>query len=152
MRPSPPSLEGPRLTSRPTSWAPGPRILPVVLAFLSLTVPGCLDGEPSPTDVLERSFAIEPDGFAEVNLRMDRNASIRYDWTVEDGTSVRFDVHSHENDRVVVHEQTRAASGSGSFQAPEDGTFSLMWENTGDQPVRVSTHVEGTFELASVTG
>lgn len=120
------------------------------LALAAVGFAGCAEeGAPAATS-LDREETIAPGGFFEANLAMNESAEIAYRWSTSPETAVGFDVHSHEGGEVRYHEQASAAWGEGSFTAPEQGTFSLLWENTAEDPVEVAIHVEGDFALASV--
>lgn len=119
------------------------------LLLATVALAGCMDGSAPPTNTFDREASIAPGGFFEANLAMDESAEIVYRWSTSPETTVGFDVHSHAGDEVRHHEQASAASGQGAFTAPEEGTFSLMWENPAEDPVEVTIHVEGAFELVS---
>jgi hypothetical protein len=53
------------------------------------------------------------------------------------GGPVEFNIHSHEGREVTYHAKRRDARAEGTFVAPWDGKFYLMWENASDVPVLV---------------
>lgn len=126
------------------------RRLPVVLAIALLALPlaaGCA-GTPSP--ILEETAAIEAGSFLEVNLAMDANASIEA--TYRANGTLQWDVHSHEEGSVRVHDQGAARQATIPFQAPGSGTYSLLLENPTGTPIGVEVTVSGQASLESVTG
>ncbi len=54
-----------------------------------------------------------------------------------EGERVAFNIHSHQGSEVSYYVQSSKAKVAGSFSAPWDGKFYLMWENVSDGAVRV---------------
>ncbi len=50
---------------------------------------------------------------------------------------IAFNVHSHRGKETTYHAKSTEAAVVGSFTAPWEGKFYLMWENTSDGPVRL---------------
>jgi len=53
------------------------------------------------------------------------------------GGRVEFNVHSHHGKEVTYHAKGTESSVAGTFSAPTEGKFYLMWENMSDGPVRI---------------
>lgn len=118
----------------------------VVVAALG----GCLSAD-GPATTIERERTVEPGSFVEANLAMNGSAELTYRWSTSPSTEVAFDVHSHPSrDEVAYHERYNATGDEGSFTAPSEGTYSLLWENRGEEPVTVSFRIEGEVELVSI--
>lgn len=116
---------------------------------LAAAAAGCA-GEASPATTIERNETVEPGSFVELNLEMNASAELAYRWSTTPETTIAFDVHSHEGTDVRYHEQVEASQHEGSFTAPEDGGYSLLWENTASEPVTVEIHIQGALVLDSV--
>lgn len=87
---------------------------------------------------------VEPGRFEEVDLRMDAGWSVDYNWTSE--RAVYFDIHSHRGAEVDYHVRNGSTNGTaGVFEAPERGTYSLLWENRGEEPVTVRWELSGRW-------
>lgn len=87
---------------------------------------------------------IAPGSFEEVDLRMDAGWSVDYDWSAD--RAVYFDIHSHRGAQVDYHVRNGSTNGTaGTFEAPDRGTYSLLWENRGDDAVTVSWDLEGRW-------
>ena len=56
------------------------------------------------------------------------------------GHRIEFNVHSHHGKDVTYHAKDSESSITGTFSAPAEGKFYLMWENVSDGPVRVRIH------------
>lgn len=101
---------------------------------------------------LEESLALAAKGFAEVNFLMEANETVRYQWRLAEGApAAAFNVHSHENGQVIVHNETRGATGTGSFTAPKRGVYSLLWENEAGPDTVANLTMAGAFRLHSQT-
>lgn len=107
---------------------------------------------PSPPDggsnAIQRTVSLPAHEFFEANLEMNESADVTYEWSTE-GTSIAFDVHSHANQEVRYYHRSNGSSGQGSFQAPSQGAYSLLWENASDAPVNLTLAIEGDFQVRS---
>lgn len=115
-----------------------PRIGPALLVGLLLTAGAVsartADGEPT----------IEPGAFEEFDLRMDAGWTIDYHWSAD--APLHFNIHSHPGSRVEYHVEDGPVNGSeGRFEAPDRRTYSLLWENRGDQPVATTWGIDGDW-------
>lgn len=131
------------------SWYASGPFLAAVLVVLSVLSTGCTDptGRGAPS-VLDRSVSVDPGSFFEANLEMNESAQFTFEWST-DGTDVAFDVHSHASTQVDYHHRSNGSSGRGSFQAPSDGGYSLLWENPSKARVNLTFEVEGDFQIVS---
>lgn len=118
-------------------------------AVLLVLAAGCSSSTAPPPTTVERTEDLAPGEFFEANLAMNDSAELSYEWETANGSSLAFDVHSHTYTGVRYHEQANGTSGQGTFTAPRNGTFSLLWENTGDGPAIVSLAIEGDFRVES---
>jgi hypothetical protein len=103
---------------------------------------------PPGADTFGGSVTIPPGRFFEVNTQMQENATLSWAWQASG--SVHFDVHSHFDGEVQLHASEEAATGEGTFTSGRAGGYSLLWENTGSQPVTLDHLAWGDFELDSV--
>lgn len=126
-----------------------PAVCLLVLSLLGPAMAGCVDDE-APAMTIERNETVEPGSFVELNLRTNASTELAYRWSTSPETTVAFDVHSHDGDETRYHEQVDASAHEGTFTAPADGVYSLLWENPSSEPVTVAIHVEGDAVLASV--
>lgn len=77
----------------------------------------------------------------EVEVPMRVNDTIHYSSAHEPSTArVEFNVHSHHGKEVRYYAQTEVST-AGTFSAPHEGKFYLMWENISESPVRVRVRV-----------
>jgi len=77
----------------------------------------------------------------EVEVPLRQGEAIAYE-TSNDGPGgrVEFNIHSHKGPEVRYHAKGEDARMSGTFVAPWEGKFYLMWENKGEGAVRVRAH------------
>ncbi|HKZ64033.1 MAG TPA: hypothetical protein VJ400_06285 [Thermoplasmata archaeon] len=75
----------------------------------------------------------------EVEVPMREGES--FDFETESGLSggVEFNVHSHQGPEVTYHVKGSEPNMAGTFTAPWEGKFYLMWENHTNEiiPVRI---------------
>lgn len=116
-----------------------------------LVLAGCASSPADePANQLERSVTVPAGEFVEANLQMGENDTIRYEWSTSNGTQLSFDVHSHGQGGVETYETARGAVGQGSFAAPGNDTFSLLWANEGEEPAELSFSIAGSFSVDSI--
>lgn len=129
-----------------------PRTLLLATALLLAGLAGCMEnGPPSPATTIERERSLEPGAFVEANLAMNGSDQLSYRWSTTPEGVLAFDVHSHPaRGEVAYHERANATSGEGSFTAPSEGTYSLLWENQGEETITVNLRIEGDVELVSI--
>ena len=94
---------------------------------------------------------LQPGEFAEINLEMADTAVITAQFTAIGG-DLAWNVHSHESERVVIHEQGTSGAGRVRFTATKGGAFSLLWKNDATAPVtlRVTLKTAGAVKVVSV--
>lgn len=82
---------------------------------------------------------VEPGRGVEINLAFDGpNASAA---TFKAESPLAWNVHSHPDGGVVIHQNGKSADGVIQFRAPNAGTFSFMWKNESSGPVAVDIDV-----------
>ena len=57
------------------------------------------------------------------------------------GGRVEFNVHSHQGPKTTHHVHGSEARIAGTFMAPWEGKFYLMWENMSSDPVHLRVRV-----------
>lgn len=100
---------------------------------------------------LDERLVLPAKGFAEVNFYMEQAGSVAFAWRVESGAATPFNVHSHANGQVTIHQETTSAAGNGTFQAPTRQVYSLMWESHAEQETTVRLLMAGGFRMHSQT-
>lgn len=116
--------------------------------LLAVASAGCTAPQPGEPVLVEEERTLEPDGFLEVNLEMNATDAVTAAFEAQE--PVAWDVHSHREGEVVLHDEGRAATGTVAFEAPSGGTYSLLWENDGDEPVELSATVRGQATVISL--
>lgn len=117
--------------------------------LLAVTLVGCTSSPAPAANTVERTVEISAGEFFEANLEMNESSHLTYEWTTADGSQVAFDVHSHTYTGVRYHARDNGSAGQGTFTAPSNGTYSLLWENPGDEPATVELTIEGDFVVES---
>lgn len=105
--------------------------------------------EAQPYGPIERTYTVQPQDFAEVNLNMAPGNNVTFDWQAEG--EVYFNLHFHadnETQRPIEHTGTEL---SANFTAPDREVYSLLWSNEGATPVEVTVTMDGTYRLHSMT-
>lgn len=82
-------------------------------------------------------------GYAEVNLVMREGDSFAYAWT--SSQPVYFNIHYHADGKTERAAEERVSELDGTFTAPLDQVFSLLWRNENPGTADVEATVEGTF-------
>ena len=97
--------------------------------------------EPPPeSTIVARNFAIDPGNFAEVNLDLQKGGDITA--AFQGDGPVAWNVHSHPEGGVAIHQEGVDASGQIEFEAPSTGGYSVLWTNNGDQVVNLIVSLE----------
>ena len=75
----------------------------------------------------------------EVEVPMHAGEGLAYE-TSHGGAAgqVEFNIHSHQGPEVTYHTKGSDAHIAGTFAAPWEGKFYLMWENLSGESVRVA--------------
>lgn len=103
----------------------------------------------APFGPIERTYTIQPQDFAEINLNMEPGDGFNFSW--ESDSEVYFNLHYHsdgETERPIEHTGTEL---EGNFTAPDTEVYSLLWSNEGAVPVEVTVTMDGTYRLHSMT-
>lgn len=108
---------------------------------------------PAPPDAPATSGAAtlrgNPDGFMEIDLEMDAGAELSFSWQLEEEDArAYFDVHIHREGRVEEFFSGTYHALDGTFVQPSSGGVSLLWTNTGADPVQLRYRLEGAFRPA----
>ncbi len=102
-----------------------------------------------PFGSIERTYTVQPQEFAEINLNMVPGNGFTFSWQ-SDG-ELYFNLHYHadgETARPIEHTGTEL---EGNFTAPDTQVYSLLWRNEGLLPVEVTVSMDGTYRLHSMT-
>ena len=102
---------------------------------------------PTPLD----DVVIEPGKFAEINLEMAEGSATDIAFQAAGGP-LKWNVHSHDGDKVVIHAEGVGAEGSVRFVAPRAGPYSYLWKNVGTTSVRLTARLtaQGMVRVHSV--
>lgn len=112
--------------------------------LLALLLPGCA----SPSLLHRTDVALGGSRFAEANLSLAQGQAIHWEWTATAG--MHFDVHTHGPDgRAIEAIAKDGASDTGSFTAPANGTYSLLWLPRSTA-VKLSYSITGEGKVLSV--
>lgn len=104
------------------------------------------------TNLAEGAFLVQPRIFAELNFEMAAGQGFAFTWSVDEGSDVYFNVHTHRDGEVTNYFEGEYAELEGNWTATDDGGASLLWENVQPVPVTVRYRVEGDFDIHSVFG
>lgn len=118
-----------------------------VLLVLAVTSAGCAS-EPSAETLVDEERTLERGEFLEVDVEIDAGGEVRASYSAN-GT-VGWNVHSHEDGEVVVHDEGAGTNGTIAYQAPDQGTYSLLWQNRDADPVELSVTVRGQARVVNV--
>ena len=98
---------------------------------------------------VEVRITLQPNEGKEVKATMKAGQEFTYHWATN-GPEVRFELHGEPanavGDEYTSYEKGTAASGTGTFRAPFDGTHGWYWRNRTEQPVTITTTAKGAFE------
>ena len=134
---------------------------PLAIVLALVLASGCLGGadplpqsQPPPEpkaepERLDNALTLRARGYHEANLRLDANDSIAYRWNASHAIS--WDLHSHEGPAVKTWVQGKEMRAEGTFTAPVAGVYSLYFHHTEPYPIHVTYHVEGAFEVDSLS-
>lgn len=105
----------------------------------------------TPTEGNLNDVHLQPGEFAEINLEMSEAAVITAEFTATGG-DLAWNVHSHEGERAVIHDQGTSGAGRVQFTATKAGVFSYLWKNDGNAPVTLRTTLQtaGAVKVLSV--
>ncbi len=99
------------------------------------------DTEPTPAVANDRSFQVEPGKFAEANFKMKEGSTVAVTFS-KGSADIAWDVHSHDHSGGrKIHDEGKGGEGTVEFTAPEDGVFSVLWNNGGSDPTSLDVSV-----------
>jgi hypothetical protein len=87
--------------------------------------------------------------FFEINTEMPLAGNMSWTWHAREGLPIAFNVHTHFDGEVQYLVEKTAVEDDGMITADRTGGYSLMWENTGAVPVRLTYEVWGNFVVES---
>lgn len=89
----------------------------------------------------DRSFEVEPGKFAEANFKMKKGSTVAVTFS-KGSADIAWDVHSHDHSGGrKIHDEGKGGEGTVEFTAPEDGVFSVLWNNGGSDPTSLDVSV-----------
>lgn len=114
----------------------------IAVALLAL-IAGC--GNEGPISNAE-VISIRPGGISELCFESKEGDRVLYRFEAD--SSLSFNLHYHidtETFYTVPKHETSAEKGE--FLVPRDNAYCLMWENTAENAVRLSVHLEGVGKI-----
>lgn len=86
----------------------------------------------------------------EYKFHLDANQSMLYSWTATD--NVEFDFHGEPDNpskpgEFSSYDASQGLNGSGSFQAPFTGRHGWYFRNIGPEPVTITLHTWGYYDV-----
>lgn len=91
------------------------------------------------------TFTLEPGEFTEIKAKMEKGATLFYEWASEGGR-INFDLHAHAGGQNVTYRTGRGQTeGQGSFETPFAGDHGWFWRNRDDQAVTVTLQLRGDY-------
>lgn len=123
----------------------------VLVLVTLLALAGCAaKTAEDPGQTLDNFVRVSPKGYpgawAEVNLRMMEGGKVS--WRFNASGPLAWDVHTHNGQQVETLDEGNADVGSGEFQAPRAGYYSLYFQNNDAKSrVDLTYHVQGDFEV-----
>jgi len=134
--------------------APAPQKPQAVAPIAPVAKPGApASAETSAKETASRqdtmTVQLKPGQGAEIKLTMRKDASVRYEWTVEGG-SVNYDTHGDTVNapKGFYHgygKGRNTARDAGTLQAAFDGTHGWFWRNRSGSEVTVTLKTSGDY-------
>ncbi len=84
-----------------------------------------------------KTWTVAPGDMAEINLELAAGETMTAKFNSDSGT-LKWNVHSHEGDKAVIHAQGDDATGEPAHTAAKAGMYSFLWKNAGKKPVVLS--------------
>ncbi len=117
------------------------------VAATSVETPG---KETASTQQHTMTVQLKPGQGAEIKLTMRKDATVRYEWTVQGG-SVNYDTHGDTVNapKGFYHgygKGRNTARDAGTLQAAFDGTHGWFWRNRSGAEVTVTLKTSGNYE------
>ncbi len=96
------------------------------------------------------TIQLKPGQGAEIKLTMRKDATVRYEWTVQGG-SVNYDTHGDTVNapKGFYHgygKGRNTARDAGTLQAAFDGSHGWFWRNRSGAEVTVTLKTSGDYE------
>lgn len=88
-----------------------------------------------------KTWTVAPGDMAEINLELAAGDTMAAKFTSEGGT-LKWNVHSHEGEKAVIHAQGDDAKGAPGHTAAKAGMYSFLWKNAGKKPVTLTIELE----------
>ena len=88
-----------------------------------------------------RTWTVAPGDMAEINLELAAGDTMAAKFS-SDGDKLKWNVHSHEGKKAVIHAQGDDAKGEPKHTAAKAGMYSFLWKNTGKKPVQLTIELE----------
>lgn len=88
-----------------------------------------------------KTWTVAPGDMAEINLELAAGDTMAAKFS-SDGGTLKWNVHSHEGDKAVIHAQGDDAKGEPGHAAAKAGMYSFLWKNTGKKPVKLTIELE----------
>lgn len=112
-------------------------------AVLALAVAILLSGCSSAGgDSRDGAIDLQSGGFKEIKVAMDKGDSLSWSWSTAGGQAVHFDFHTHKDGGAQTLKEDTSATGQGTFEAPEDGSYYLFWQYDGNGTAEMTYHME----------
>lgn len=97
-------------------------------------------GEPAAA-AWTKTWTVAPGDMAEINLELAGGDTMAAKFS-SDGGTLKWNVHSHEGDKAVIHAQGDDAEGEPGHTAAKAGMYSFLWKNAGKKPVQLTIVLE----------
>ena len=87
----------------------------------------------------------------EYKLFLEQHSSFKYQWKTLNGEAIYFDLHGEpEGDTTGFFESYSIATATemeGTTTVPFAGSHGWYWNNTSDEPIRISLKTSGHYEV-----
>jgi hypothetical protein len=97
--------------------------------------------DPASAGAWSRTWTIAPGDMAEINLELAAGDAMTARFST-DGSTLKWNVHSHEGNEAIIHAQGSDASGEPRHVAAKGGMYSFLWKNEGTKPVQLTVALE----------
>lgn len=97
------------------------------------------------------TFALAPREGMEYKYRLEKGYALLFSWTAT--VPVNYEAHAEPDGAPrgyaeTYEKGTGRSSASGTLTAPFSGIHGWFWENTTDQPITVTLHASGFYNLS----
>ncbi|MCW9034558.1 MAG: transmembrane anchor protein [Rhodospirillales bacterium] len=91
------------------------------------------------------TFELTPSQGIEYKLKMKKDASAYFDWSVSGGKA-NYDLHGDGNKQSIRYKKGRGMTGEkGSLKAAFDGYHGWFWRNRDKQPITITLRLKGDY-------